>query len=230
MAVVPDVVPALFVEMAVAPDVVALVVEPGCPTSNDDSVGSESHDGASGPRKKRRLNSKTKGCESCGGPCPPEHCTEAASSSAEQNAPQVCCIQDLNQEGDDAANAFANAVRAHRDRASAAAPSVASGSAAAAAEPIKFVSNSRRWSSLRSGPGRAPMGFGHVPAWLKESPVIGKVKLHSTHSLGWHRGLIWCWTCGLYSTTVPIGLKSKCDGETLSGTKNLSRLRKGLPP
>ena len=158
-----------------------------------------------GALKKRRFNVKDKGCEMCGGPCPRWKCTEVVPGSDLRN---VSC---------DAADSFARAVRARRDT-------------LAAAEPPKYVSAARKWNARRSGPGRLPLGFGHVPDWLRENPVIGNVTLHSSHSLGWHRGLIWCWTCGLYSTGVPIGLKILCDGESLSGTKNLERLRKGRPP
>ena len=165
-----------------------------------------------GAFKKRRFNAKTTGCKMCGGACPRWKCTgNVATPQAGYRS------SDLQNDSCTAADAFARAVRAHRDT-------------LAAAEPPKYASAARKWKARRSGPGRMPLGFGHVPDWLREKPVIGNVTLHSSHSLGWHRGLIWCWTCGLYSTGVPIGLKVLCDGESLSGTKNLERLRKGRPP
>ena len=78
----------------------------------------------------------------------------------------------------------------------------------------------------------APTNFGRVPEWLAADPSIGGAKIHPSHisHLGWHRGIVWCWVCGVYATRVPINLKGPCDGPTDAGLKALSLLRQGKTP
>ena len=130
-----------------------------------------------------------------------------------------------------ASSAFERAVEKHRlTKAAAESKASSSGDAGGtdAARHYEAAPPPKRRKSKQQV--RIPEGYGKVPDWLAASPTIGRVTLHASHSLGYHRGLVWCWKCGHYGGTVPIKLKGNCEGLTLSGEKNLSRLRKSNPP
>ena len=177
------------------------------------------------PRRKRvRYNSKSSACQKCHGPCGPDCCAELdVSSTQEEGGGPTAAANSLESSGDAAADAFARAVEA-RERAKPDCDGAAVGHAApSASQP---ATGKRRRVTRAS----APLNFGQVPGWLAADPVIGGARVHASHRIGWHRGLIWCWECGVYATAVPICLKTACDGATLAGQKNLARFRQGLPP
>ena len=176
------------------------------------------------PFKRRRFTAKKPGCTTCGGPCLENSCIYAQLAQEDSMSEEDSEAIDDGAEGDCAADAFAKAVEDHRlRRLSHVAVAATSSSSALPEEPP-------RKKRKRDRPCRAPEGFGRVPAWLSKNPTVGKVKIHQSHSLGWHRGLIWCWRCGHYGASVPIKLRGKCSTLTLSGEQNLCRLRQGKPP
>ena len=193
--------------------------------SSGKARGSSCNDVNPAGYKRRRFTSKMEGCIRCGGPCPADKCFEAQLDQGKPMSDEESSVTDEQVEGDSAADAFAKAIEAHRKRQLTHSAVAAAGSSSAPA--VEPPSKKRRTRQRKT---RAPEGFGMVPAWLAKNPTIGKVALHPSHSLGWHRGLIWCWKCGHYGTAVPIKLKGKCCTTTLSGEKNLCRLRQGKPP
>ena len=62
--------------------------------------------------------------------------------------------------------------------------------------------------------------------------TINGEALHNTHKLATHRGLVWCWRCGLYTTgTQVVKLKDPCHGPgTTARQRILGRLRSGMTP
>ena len=165
------------------------------------------------------------GCSICGGPCAKDKCFETQSDQEEFMSDEEPDGIDVQDERDSAADSFAKAIEAHRKRQLT--HSAVAATSSSSSLPFEPPSKRRK---TRERKCRAPAGFGMVPAWLAKNPTIGKVVLHHSHSLGWHKGLIWCWKCGRYGTSVPIKLKGECCTTTLSGEKNLCRLRQGKPP
>jgi hypothetical protein len=174
-------------------------------------------------RKRVRFNLKSSACPHCHGPCGSEGCAEGALGDTQATAKDhTSSLDAAGSGGNDAADAFARA-RAARMRATSEAAS-----AAQVAPPN--VQLPTRPGKRRIHRDLGLLNFGKVPAWLANDPTIGGARVHSTHRMGWHRGMVWCWECGVYATAVPINLKTECDGATLAGQKNLSRFRQGQPP
>ena len=58
------------------------------------------------------------------------------------------------------------------------------------------------------------------------------VSIHFSHTLRWHRGILWCARCGAYSVSRVVGLLSACKLTThnASAKRVRKRLARGLPP
>ena len=152
---------------------------------------------------------------------PTEGAKDYAATDEAQEAAQTC-----------ASSAFERAVEEHRKKKAAAETKASSSGGAGSTEAAGHFEPApppKKRRKLRQRV-RIPEGYGKVPDWLAASPTIGRVALHASHSLGYHRGLVLCWKCGHYGGTVPIKLKASCEGLTLSGEKNRSRLRNSNPP
>ena len=78
----------------------------------------------------------------------------------------------------------------------------------------------------------ASLNFGQLPTWLQTAPKLGNTPLHVSHveHLAWHRGLLWCWRCGCFATTVPNHLRQVCEKPTVAGARQLKRLKLGQTP
>jgi len=70
------------------------------------------------------------------------------------------------------------------------------------------------------------------PAGVLRSQLhMGNVPIHSSHTLHYRQGIIWCWKCGAYGTEVPKKLTGECLGERTRGAEGfVSRLQQGLTP
>ena len=77
-----------------------------------------------------------------------------------------------------------------------------------------------------------PPNFGQVPGWLRRRAAIGGTDIHASHvpHLGHHRGITWCWRCGFHCILVPNKLTGLCADPTVSGERQLRRLRIGQTP
>ena len=75
-----------------------------------------------------------------------------------------------------------------------------------------------------------------LPQAPMEAYHIGKARVHPSHSLASARGVLFCTSCGSWSThslgckSCPKGLKAVCKPPTHVGKEALRRLRKGQPP
>ena len=77
-----------------------------------------------------------------------------------------------------------------------------------------------------------PLNFGQVPEWLSRNAAIGGTQLHESHvpHLAHYRGLTWCWRCGYFAILVPNKLTGTCKKPTVSGHRQLTRLKIGQTP
>ena len=77
-----------------------------------------------------------------------------------------------------------------------------------------------------------PPNFGRVPEWLRRRAAIGGTDIDVSHvpHLGHHRGVTWCWRCGFFCILVPNKLTGTCGDPTVSGERQLKRLRIGQTP
>ena len=189
---------------------------------------------AQGDFKRRRFSHKAQRCKCCGGPCTEGECAGPATKEAkvvQAEGPEGMGNNDLDYDEElecsGAADAFAKAVAAHRKRAMVTSGGPSSSSTSA---PVASEAPPKKKRKVRDRPCRASADFGKLPDWLAANPTVGRVVLHHTHTLGWHRGLIWCWKCGHYGASVPVKLKGECKTKTLAGEQNLHRLGQGRPP
>ena len=169
-------------------------------------------------QKMIRFCIKRKGCENCGGPCAGS-CGPSSNDAAETFSRIITEMKRRRTEATEARDVTTTAAAARGQQAS-------SSHSGHVQEPRKGSAKGPRRKTT------APANFGRVPPWLATNPSVGGVKIHDTHlsHLAWHRGIIWCWRCGVYATRVPINLKGTCDGPTEAGQKALSLLRQGKPP
>ena len=185
-----------------------------------------------------RFRGKASGCDICGGPCPEGYCAKpehsivqkGVDSSDGERSGESSASDEPYQSAEEncAVSAFERAVEAHRKLKTQAASSSQSANTNTGLHSVRAPPSKRR----KAGKKRPtiPENFGRIPNWLAVSPTIGKVTLHPSHALGYHRGLVWCWSCGHYGGTVPIKLRGECNGLTLAGEQNLHRLRNAKPP
>ena len=77
-----------------------------------------------------------------------------------------------------------------------------------------------------------PPNFGRVLEWLRRRAAIGGTNIHASHvpHLGHHRGVTWCWKCGYFCILVPNKLTGVCGDPSISGERQLKRLRIGKTP
>jgi hypothetical protein len=200
-----------------------------------------------------RFTNKSRGCGSCGGPCglkcskpdPPTVALQLPGDAADAFAAAVQRhkIRKLEeghpigipgptvlQQPSAAADAFAEAVQRHRKR-------KVEEAQAGTAYGDPSSSGPRRKKRKRAA-RMAEKNFGIPPSWFDPQASIGKKSIHESHHshLAWHRGMIWCWACGNTATTVLYGLGKVCrvhefnEKPTISGTRQLKRLKRGLAP
>ena len=90
-----------------------------------------------------------------------------------------------------------------------------------------------------NGPVRVT-ATGECPACIVDTStglLVGKGRIHSTHTIAFFRGLYWCWKCGFYAQSAPgkkahaMKLRRRClITPTDAGAEYLAKLRLGKTP
>ena len=92
-----------------------------------------------------------------------------------------------------------------------------------------------RWlAQVPCGGQRMATPCGHQPGVLRlhtgQDVQVGMQKVHESHNVLTHRGLMWCTHCGAWATQVLKDLAGPCGGLGKTGRQNLARLGCGMPP